>query len=55
MGLVLWQMLANPTPMHPALRLGLLIFAGMGVYLILIALFRSEEIQSLKTILKKRN
>ncbi len=55
MGLVLWQMLVIPTPMHPALRLGLLIFAGMGVYLILIALFRSEEIQSLKTILKKRN
>jgi putative peptidoglycan lipid II flippase len=55
MGTVLWQLEANLEIPQPAVRLGLLILSGVGIYLIMILLFRSEELKSFIRLLRRRN
>jgi len=55
MGAVLWLLETNLKILQPAVRLGLLIVGGMGIYLIMILLFRSEELKSLMRLLRRRN
>lgn len=55
MGAGLWGLMERIHVLNPVIRLGVLIFSGVSIYLAAILLLRSEELGSFIRLLRKRN